>query len=246
MVKLTPGALKGLIKKQTSPSKSKELTIPKKSDYLGALRGGSSLPEDINNLPSFKEAIRGFKKSLIKSEADEQTVKSMSDKEVDNEPISSLASGMNIDKDIFNNTELLQDWASGKIDYQDFQKTNEQGFMEYPFDETTTEPFGTDFLKGANYPIDPRAYVLRDLEQNYKMSKPKIIEYLKKNNIVKDINPKETFNKLQADAIKEAFASGDPNNPIVKKVTGALSNVGDELIPVEDILTTEDIYGKSN
>ena len=179
MVKLTPGVLKGLIKKPTT-SKSTELTIPKKSDYLGALRGGSSLPEDINNLPSFKQAIRGFKKSLIKSESDEQTVKSMSDKEVDDESISSLASGMNIDKDIFNNTELLQDWASGKIDYQDFQKTNEQGFMEYPFDETATEPFGTDFLKGANYPIDPRAYVLRDLEQNYKMSKPQIIEYLKK------------------------------------------------------------------
>ena len=70
--------LKGLAK-QTPTSKSNELTIPKKSD-LGALRGGSSLPEDINNLPSFKEAIRGFKKSLIKSESDEQTVKSMSDK----------------------------------------------------------------------------------------------------------------------------------------------------------------------
>ena len=169
--------LKGLAK-QTPTSKSTELTIPKKSD-LGALRGSSNLTEDITKLPSFKEAIRGFKKSLIKSEADAQTVKSMSDKDIDNESIGSLASGMNIDKDIFNNTELLEDWAAGKTDYQDFQKTNEQGLMEYPFDEMTSEPFGTDFLKGANYPIDPRAYVLRDLEQNYKMSKPEIIEYLK-------------------------------------------------------------------
>jgi len=213
------------------------------------------LPDNIFDLPSFKEATRAFKKSLMGEEANLSTAEraAIPDVEVDGTDIRSIASGFDNDKDIFAlNSKPFEDWAAGKIDLQDFTKTDESGMMVYDFYEAipSSVSSGSEILSGANYPLDPRAYVLRDLEQNYKMSKPGIIEYLKKNDLlqINKESSEEIFDQFRLDALKKAFAEGDPNNPIVKKIRGALADLSDDddLIAVDDILGPEDIYGKPN
>jgi hypothetical protein len=77
------------------------------------------------------------------------------------------------------------------------------------------------------------------------LSKPEIIDYLKKNDLIEDSDPQEfDFGEQQIKALKEAFASGDPNNPIVKRVRGALADLSDEDDLVE--VTPDMIYGKPN
>jgi hypothetical protein len=215
----------------------------------------SVLPDNIFDLPSFKEATRAFKRSLIGDEHNFSVAEkaAIPDAEVDGIDIGAIASGFGSDKDIFkNNPRPFLDWMDGKIDLQDFTKTDESGELVYGFDDYLTDTFssGSELLGGANYPLDPRAYVLRDLEQNYKMSKPGIIEYLKKNDLlqINKESSEEIFDQFRLDALKKAFAEGDPNNPIVKKIRGALADLSDDddLIAVDDILGPEDIYGKPN
>ena len=72
-----------------------------------------------------------------------------------------------------------------------------------------------------------------------------IMDYLKKNDLIvgkpaEDFN----FNDQQMKALKDAFASGDPDDPIVKRVRGALADLADDDDLVE--VTPEMIYGKSN
>ena len=207
------------------------------------------LPDNIFDLPSFKEATRAFKKSLMGEEANLSTAEraAIPDVEVDGTDIRSIASGFDNDKDIFAlNSKPFEDWAAGKIDLQDFTKTDESGMMVYDFYEAipSSVSSGSEILSGANYPLDPRAYVLRDLEQNYKLSKTEIIDYFKKNDLIKAPDPQEfDFNYQQMQDLKDAFASGDPNNPIVKRIRGALGELADDdLIEV----TPDMIYGKSN
>ena len=71
------------------------------------------------------------------------------------------------------------------------------------------------------------------------------MDYLKKNDLIAGKSEEEfNFNEQQMKALKDAFASGDPNNPIVKRVRGALADLSDEDDLVE--VTPEMIYGKSN
>jgi hypothetical protein len=107
---------------------------------------------------------------------------------------------------------------------------------------------GTEFLSGANYPLDPRSYVLRDLEVNYGLSKPEIMDYFKKNDLLEDAGLENFDPSLEIKLLKDAFQSGDPNNPVVKKIRDALADLDDpnDLIPVDSIIRLEDIYGKSN
>ena len=80
---------------------------------------------------------------------------------------------------------------------------------------------------------------------NYGLSKPEIIDYLKKNDLIEDSDPQEfDFGEQQIKALKEAFRSGDPNNPIVKNIRGALADLSDEDDLVE--VTPDMIYGKPN
>lgn len=237
----------------------------------GALEGltdaaSKVLPDDISNLPSFKEAVRAFKRSLMGDEEGLSVaeMKKIPDAEVDAEDIFAI-SGFNSEKDIFRgNRDPFDDWAAGKIDLQDFQKKGtfrSDKDPTYPFDfrwSTIHPTSGTEFLGGANYPLDPRSYVLRDLEMNYGLSKPEIMDYLKKNDLLEDASDgslgsgsakntaKSTFDfsQQQIDALKEAFASGDPDNPIVKRVRGALDDLADEDDLVE--VTPDMIYGKAN
>ena len=230
---------------------------------LGALTDAASkvLPDNIFDLPSFKEATRAFKRSLLGEEADLSLKERVEipDPEVDGIHIRTIASGMDSDKDIFKlNRDPFDDWAAGKIDLQDFQKIHpptpqeaQYGYFgdpAYPFDlanPTIPPTSGTELLGGANYPLDPRSYVLRDLEMNYGLSKPEIMEYLKKNGLLEDAKPENfDFNEQQMQDLKDAFASGDPNNPIVKKIRGALADLADEDDLVE--VTPDMIYGKPN
>jgi hypothetical protein len=243
----------------------------------GALEGltdaiSKVLPDDIANLPSYKESVRAFKRSLMGDEEGLSVaeMKKIPDAEVDAEDL--FVYGFENEKDIFRgNRDPFDDWAAEEIDLQDFQKihspTPEQmkygteGDPVYPLDfrwPTMHPTSGTEFLGGANYPLDPRSYVLRDLEVNYGLSKPEIMDYLKKNDLLEDASDgslgsgsakntaKRTFdfNEQQIQALKDAFASGDPNNPIVKRVRGALADLADEDDLVE--VTPEMIYGKSN
>ena len=220
---------------------------------LDALTDAASkvLPDNIFDLPSFREAVRAFKKSLMGEEASLSTAEraAIPDVEVDGTDIRSIASGMDSDKDIFANSKPFEDWAAGKIELQDFQKIKSPtGDPAYPFDHafpTIPPTSGTELLSGANYPLDPRSYVLRDLEMNYGLSKSEIMDYLKKNDLIAGKSEEEfNFNEQQMKALKDAFASGDPNNPIVKRVRGALADLSDEDDLVE--VTPEMIYGKSN
>jgi hypothetical protein len=222
----------------------------------------SNLPEDINDLPSYKTAVRTFKRSgmgdLIGMTPEEKL--EIPDAEVDAERIGMHAQGFDSDKDIFRlNRDPFDDWAAGKIELQDFQNrespTSEQakfgtpGDLVYPMDpkhpsiENETDLF--DLMIDSNYSLDPRTFVLRDLEMNYGLSKPEIMDYLKKNDLIvgkpaDDFN----FNDQQMKALKDAFASGDPDNPIVKRVRGALADLVDEDDLIE--VTPEMIHGKPN
>jgi hypothetical protein len=241
---------------------------------LGALTDAASkvLPDNIFELPSFKEAVRAFKRSVMGDEEGLSVaeMKKIPDAAVDAEDIM-IAYGFKSDKDIFRgNRDPFDDWAAGKIDLKDFQKikppTSEQmkygveGDPAYPLDfrfPSNPPTSGTEFLSGANYPLDPRSYVLRDLEMNYGLSKQEIMDYLEKNGLLEPASSgslklggtKNTakhfdFNDQQIKALKDAFASGDPNNPIVKRVRGALADLADEDDLVE--ITPEMIYGKPN
>lgn len=243
---------------------------------LGAITDAVSkvLPDDISDLPSYKEAIRAFKRSLMGDEEGLSVAEKLKIPEavVDAEDIRGIAYGFENDKDIFRlNRDPFDDWAAEQIDLQDFQKihspTPEQmkygteGDPVYPLDfrfPTIHPTSGTEFLRGANYPLDPRSYVLRDLEVNYGLSKPEIMDYLQKNGLLRPASDgslgsgsakntaKRTFdfNEQQMRALKEAFASGDPNNPIVKRVRGALADLSDEDDLVE--VTPDMIHGKPN
>ena len=228
---------------------------------LGALTDAVSkvLPDDISNLPSYKEAVRAFKRSVMGDEEGLSVAEKLEipDAEVDAEDL--FVYGFENEKEIFrSNRDPFDDWAAGKIDLQDFQKihppTPEQmkykapGDPAYPWDHAypSIPPIsGTEFLGGANYPLDPRSYVLRDLEMNYGLSKPEIMDYLKKNDLIAGKSSEDfDFNEQQIQALKDAFASGDPNNPIVKRVRGALADLSDEDDLVE--VTPDMIYGKPN
>ena len=222
----------------------------------------SDLPEDINDLPSYKTAVRTFKRSvmgdLVNMTPEEKL--EIPDAEVDAEHIRMHAQGFDSDKDIFRlNRDPFDDWAAGKIDLQDFQNRESptiyqgrdyQGDPVYPMDlkHPEIEATGTDLFDlmiDSNEALDPRTFVLRDLEMNYNLSKPEIMDYLKKNDLIvgkpaEDFN----FNDQQMKALKDAFASGDPDDPIVKRVLGALADLADDDDLVE--VTPEMIYGKSN
>ena len=228
---------------------------------LEALTDAASkvLPDDISNLPSYKEAVRAFKRSVMGDEEGLSVAEKLEIPEasVDAEDLSVY--GFDSDKDLFrSNRDPFDDWAAGKIDLQDFQKikppTSEQikyrseGDPAYPFDHAFPDippTSGTEFLGGANYPLDVRSYVLRDLEMNYGLSKSEIMDYLKKNDLLEATDPQEfDFSEQQMKALKDAFASDDPDNPIVKRVRGALDDLVDEDDLVE--VTPEMIYGKAN
>ena len=217
------------------------------------------LPDNIFDLPSFKEATRAFKRSVMGDEEGLSVAEKLEipDTEVDAEDL--FVYGFENEKEIFrSNRDPFDDWAAGKIDLQDFQATKPptseqvkygvEGEPVYPLSHafpTIPPTSGTEFLGGANYPLDPRSYVLRDLEMNYGLSKPEIIDYLKKNDLIEDSDPQEfDFGEQQIKALKEAFRSGDPNNPIVKNIRGALADLSDEDDLVE--VTPDMIYGKPN
>jgi len=235
-------------------------------EALGALPGVvdkiSRLPENIFDLPSFKEAVSAFKRSLMGDEGGLSVAEkaAIPQPEVDAEDV--LRYGFEDEKDIFrSNRKPFDDWAAGKIDLQDFQKINSptsaqvkygaSGDPAYPFDRaypSLPPTSGTEFLSGANYPLDPRSYVLRDLEVNYGLSKPEIMDYFKKNDLLEDTGLENFDPSLETKLLKDAFQSGDPNNPVVKKIRDALADLDDpnDLIPVDSIIRLEDIYGKSN
>ena len=235
-------------------------------EALGALPGVvdkiSRLPANILDLPSFKEAVSAFKRSLMGDEDGLSVAEKalIPQPEVDAEDL--FVYGFDDEKDIFrSNRKPFDDWAAGKIDLQDFQKINSptgeqvkygsSGDPAYPFSPRfpTLEPTsGTEFLSGANYPLDPRSYVLRDLEVNYGLSKPEIMDYLKKNDLLEDAGLENFDPSIEIKLIKDAFQSGDPNNPIVKNIRDALDALDDpnDLIPVDSIIGLKDIYGKPN
>tara|TARA_R100001015_G_C4615218_1_gene171182 strand:- start:199 stop:897 length:699 start_codon:yes stop_codon:yes gene_type:complete len=223
----------------------------------GALEGltdaaSKVLPENIFDLPSFKEAVRAFKRSVMGDTEDLSVAEKLEipDAEVDAEDLGIY--GFENEKDLFrSNRDPFDDWAAGKIDLQDFQKKGSFRSKEHPaYPLSHAFPSipptsGTEFLGGANYPLDVRSYVLRDLEMNYGLSKPEIMDYLKKNDLLEATDPEEfDFSEQQMKALKDAFASDDPDNPIVKRVRGALDDLVDEDDLVE--VTPEMIYGKSN
>ena len=213
---------------------------------LGAITDAISkvLPADISDLPSFREATRAFKKS----EADEFEGRvagefKYDDAELDANQISTSSLGAGNDLQLINYDEsgyggALKDWYDGKIELE------ELGMPQY----SNFGGMGSEYLPPSNYPLDPMSYIIRDLELNYNMSKDDIIGYFDKNNALpKDFKfkgQKFDFNEQQIQALKEAFASGDPNNPIVKRVRGALADLSDEDDLVE--VTPDMIYGKPN
>jgi hypothetical protein len=93
---------------------------------LGSLSDAVSnvLPDDISNLPSFQEATRAFKRSVMGDEEGLSVAEKLEipDAEVDAEDL--FVYGFENEKDIFrSNRDPFDDWAAGKIDLQDFQAT---------------------------------------------------------------------------------------------------------------------------
>ena len=213
---------------------------------LEALTDAASkvLPENIFDLPSFKEAARAFKKSEIDNFEGYKTGDfKYNDAELDANQISTDSLDAGDDLQLISYDEsgyggALKDWYDGKIELE------ELGMPQY----SNFGGMGSEYLPPSNYPLDPMSYIIRDLELNYNMSKDDIIGYFDKNNALpqdfKFKGKKFDFNEQQNKALKDAFASGDPNNPIVKRVRGALADLADEDDLVE--VTPEMIYGKSN
>lgn len=232
----------------------------------------SVLPDNIFDLPSFKEATRAFKKSQIDESEGYSTGEFKYDNsELDAEQISTHSLDAGDDLQLINYDEsgyggALKDWYDGKIELENFAEHNNFGGM------------GSEYLPQTNYPLDPVSHIIRDLEFNYGMSKDEIIDYFEKNNALpEDFGPRNVESlsdeKLEdilmkgvfdvsvdpetgsvgvkmmeqtpeISMIKEAFRSGDPNNPIVKNIRGALADLADEEGLAE--VTPEMIYGKPN
>jgi hypothetical protein len=213
---------------------------------LGALTDAASkvLPDNIFELPSFKEATRAFKKSFQdENEGFKFGEFKYDDAELDANQISTHSLDAGDDLQLISYDEsgyggALKDWYDGKIELE------ELGMPQYSNFGGT----GSEYLPPSNYPLDPLSYIIKDLQFNYNMSKDDIIRYFDKNNALpKDFKFKGKefdFNEQQMQALKDAFASGDPNNPIVKRVRGALADLTDEDDLVE--VTPEMIYGKPN
>jgi hypothetical protein len=215
----------------------------------GALEGltdaaSKVLPDNIFDLPSFKEATRAFKKSERDNfEGRVAGEFKYDDAELDANQITTglLDPGDDLQLISFDESGYggaLKDWYDGKIELEELGMQPHSNF----------DGMGSEYLPPSNYPSDPLVYIIRDLELNYNMSKDDIIEYFDKNNALpKDFKfkgKKFDFNEQQMKAIKDAFASGDPNDPIVKRIRGALADLSDEDDFVE--VKPEMIYGKSN
>ena len=226
---------------------------------LEALTDATSkdLPDDILELPSYKEATRALKKAF---EDENQGRKfgefKYSDKYLDNEvslpaPAFSPMGDLNLIADDPGGNALKK-WYDGEISVESSEFNSAAGFGD---------EIGDSAIKylpqpSSNFNLDPLGYVLRDLEMNYNMTKDEIIDYIGKQKVkgddgeIYDALPKnftkqsDDISDLETQMIKDAFASGDPDNPIAKRVRGALADLADDDDLVE--VTPEMIYGKSN
>jgi hypothetical protein len=229
----------------------------------GALEGLSDLaskflPDNILELPSVKEATRAYKKAFEdENEGRKFGEFKYDDKYLDNEvdfPVSHIRSPMG-DLNLFADDpggNALQKWYDGEISVES---------PEFNFAAGFDDEIGDSAIRylpqpSSNFNLDPLGYVLRDLEMNYDMTKDEIIDYIGKQKVkgddgeIYDALPR-SFTKHSADIsdletqmLKDAFASGDSNNPIVKRVRGALDDLADEDDLVE--VTPDMIYGKIN
>ena len=228
----------------------------------GALEGltdavSKVLPDNIFDLPSFKEATRALKKAFEDYDEGRKFGEfKYDDKYLDNEislpaPAFSLAGDLNLLVDDPGGNALKK-WYDGEISVESPEFNSAAGFGD---------EIGDSAIKylpqpSSNFDLDPLGYVLRDLEMNYNMTKDEIIDYIGKQKYkgydgeIYNALP-ENFTKqsdeisdLETQMIKDAFASGDPNDPIVKRVRGALADLADDGDLVE--VTPDMIYGKSN
>jgi hypothetical protein len=234
-----------------------------KGKYVrGALKGLSdlvskALPDNILELPSYKEATRAVKKAVEDEYEDRKFGEfKYDDKYLDDEvdlPAPAFSPMGDLSLISFDpGGNALQKWYDGEISVESPEFKSAAGFGDEIGD------FAIRYLPqpSSNFNLDPLGYVLRDLELNYDMTKDEIIEYIRKQKVkgddgeIYDALP-EGFTKhsddvsdLETQMIKEAFASGDPNNPIVKRVRGALADLSDDDDLVE--VTPDMIHGKPN
>jgi hypothetical protein len=215
------------------------------------------LPDNIFKLPSFREATRAFKKAF----EDENEGRKFGEFKYNNEyldnevPLPAPAFDPMGDLSLLSDNpggNALKRWYDGEISVESPEFKSAAGFG----DEMGKSAIKYLRQPSSNFNLDPLGYVLRDLEINYNMTKDEIIDYIGKQKVkdnagrIYDALPKNftrhsaAIPDLETQIIKDAFASGDPNNPIVKKIRGALADLADEDDLVE--VTPEMIHGKPN